>query len=363
MNTRPDNAARLRRALANVHRLCDALGLLKGSKRQPRGGLHVLCPWHEERTPSCSVTLGEDGTIRAHCFGCGQSGDALSLIAAARGLDIKTQFGAVIEQAAEIAGTESPRCGTRKPEQPALNASSYTALATRLVELCPLTEAPDVLAYVERRGLLVEGAHAQLAALPAREKQAPLIAALLRGFELETLAGACLINRDRRPRELFAFPDHRLIIPWRSLDGSIAVLQRRRVVEHHEPKYVFPSGMRPLYPFGTERLRAHGAGRMVVFVEGAVDVLALRLLGNRHGLDLLPLGLPGLQGWRAEWARLAKGCTVRIGFDADAAGARMVESVARDLYAAGAAKVERWTPAAKDWAELVERVRARQAAL
>ena len=53
-------------------------------------------------------------------------GDALSLIAAARGLDIKTQFGAVLEQAAEIAGTESPRCEIRKPERPALSSSRLT---------------------------------------------------------------------------------------------------------------------------------------------------------------------------------------------------------------------------------------------
>ena len=46
-------------------------------------------------------------------------------------------------------------------------------------------------------------------------------------------------------------------------------------------------------------------------------------------------------------ASFAKRCTVRIGFDADAGSARSVESVAQDLYEAGAAKVQRWTPAAK----------------
>ena len=53
----------------------------------------VLCPWHSERTPSCSVKLASDGTIAAHCFGCGAGGDVLSLVAAARGLDARRDFG------------------------------------------------------------------------------------------------------------------------------------------------------------------------------------------------------------------------------------------------------------------------------
>ena len=79
------------------------LGLLDGAKRQAHGYL-ILCPWHSERTPSCSVKLASDGTISAHCFGCDAGGDVSSLVAAARGLDARRNFGRVVELAADLAG-------------------------------------------------------------------------------------------------------------------------------------------------------------------------------------------------------------------------------------------------------------------
>jgi len=93
----------LRRRLADPAALAAALGIADGAKTQPRGVL-VRCPWHAERGPSCSITVGPDGTVRVRCFGCGESGDALSLIAAVRGLDLRRDFSRVIAEAEAIAG-------------------------------------------------------------------------------------------------------------------------------------------------------------------------------------------------------------------------------------------------------------------
>jgi hypothetical protein len=120
--------------------------------------------------------------------------------------------------------------------------------------------------------------------------------------------------------------------------------------------------MRPVQPFGAEQLRTHAEGRTILFVEGALDVLAWRVIDRRERLGVLPLGLPGLDGWRPEWARYARGRTAGIGFDADRAAERKVDAVNQDLWEAGAAKVQRWRPTAKDWAELVEGRRARKGA-
>ena len=98
----PDPKA-IKAALADPERVLGLLGLLDGAKRQAHGYL-ILCPWHSERTPSCSVKLASDGTIAAHCFGCGVGGDVLSLVAAARGLDTRRDFARVVELAADLAG-------------------------------------------------------------------------------------------------------------------------------------------------------------------------------------------------------------------------------------------------------------------
>jgi len=347
-----DDALRLRRELVDVRKLCAALGLMKGAKPQARG-LLVICPWHAEKHASCSVTLGPDGTVRVRCFTCQASGDALALIARVRELDIKRQFLNVLAEAARIAVSEPsarPEL-VREPVRLALDALSYNAVTARLLELCSLEREPDAVRYLERRKLFIAACHAGVSALPGRDMQETLLRALLLDFELRTLELSGLVNNGR-----FVHPFHRLLIPWRSPDGSIDLLQRRRVDEA-EPrkKYVLPPGRSPLFPFGAEQIRVQTPGCTIALVEGALDVLALRILARRDGLAILPLGIPGVGNWRKEWAAFAKGRAVRIAFDSDAAGERNVATVARDLRDAGAVRVQRWTPAvAKDWAACLE---------
>lgn len=102
---RPDHAATVRAALdaLDVRALLDALGIAKGAKRQPRGAI-VCCPVHGERNPSCSVQHTKHG-IAWHCFACDAGGDALSLVAAVHGLDVRGRgFRDVLREGARIAG-------------------------------------------------------------------------------------------------------------------------------------------------------------------------------------------------------------------------------------------------------------------
>jgi len=38
------------------------------------GKYKALCPVHNEKTPSLAITERDDGSILAHCFGCGANG-------------------------------------------------------------------------------------------------------------------------------------------------------------------------------------------------------------------------------------------------------------------------------------------------
>lgn len=125
-----DGALRLRRALVDAPKLCAALGLSKGARVQARG-LLVLCPWHPEKHASCSVTLGQDGTVRVHCFTCQASCDALALVARVRDLDVETQFRDVLAEAARIVGSESPGRYEPEPERSTLDAVLYTDAPAR----------------------------------------------------------------------------------------------------------------------------------------------------------------------------------------------------------------------------------------
>lgn len=100
--SRGPDARAVRAALTDARTLCAALGLLEGHQRQA-GGVIIRCPAHLDQTPSCSVRRAADGTLSAACFACGWTGDALTLVALARGLDLRSDFPAVVAAAAAVA--------------------------------------------------------------------------------------------------------------------------------------------------------------------------------------------------------------------------------------------------------------------
>ncbi|MGI8674510.1 MAG: CHC2 zinc finger domain-containing protein, partial [Thermoleophilaceae bacterium] len=60
------------------------------------------CPFHEERTPSFSVSAEHK---LYHCFGCGESGDAIGFVSATEALD----FPGAVEFLADRYGVELER--------------------------------------------------------------------------------------------------------------------------------------------------------------------------------------------------------------------------------------------------------------
>src|SRR5947199_65274 len=54
-----------------------------------------LCPFHDERTPSFSVNAEHK---LFHCFGCGESGDAIRFVQETEGLDFKQAIEALAER-------------------------------------------------------------------------------------------------------------------------------------------------------------------------------------------------------------------------------------------------------------------------
>jgi CHC2 zinc finger/DnaB-like helicase C terminal domain len=63
---------------------CEALGW-EIQRDGAAGRFKCLCPFHAERTPSCTVYADED---RFHCFGCGADGTVIDLHAHRRGIPV-----------------------------------------------------------------------------------------------------------------------------------------------------------------------------------------------------------------------------------------------------------------------------------
>jgi DNA primase len=373
----PDDVRDVRDALCDPRGLCDALGLLDGPRswsRQARGVL-VRCPWHEERTPSCSVFVGGDGTVAVKCHGCGASGDALSLVAAVRGLDLRADFGAVLEECAYLAGVRLTPSSTGYVARPApapraapvtLGDDAFAALADALLELCPVEGEVDAWGYLRRRGIaeLARG----WAALPSSATgRAQVRDALVARVGRDAWLRSGLAHADGPKAGEWLFGDHRLVIPWRAagVQGAVVTLQRRLLrapSSPSEPRYVVPRGRPATVPYGCETaLEELGAGMELCIVEGAIDTLAMRLLAGRAGLERATVGIPGVEHWRRCAGPLCgavRGCVAVIALDPDAAGERHVAEFAEELTKAGAVRVLRSKPVeGKDWCDVLEKTR------
>ena len=358
--------ADVRRSLSDPRRVAVLLGLERGALRM-RGGLAVCCPWHKEQTPSCSLSTGRDGTLRVRCFGCGETGDVLTLVAEVRGLDLRRDFKAVLEEAAVLAGVELPPERLAPSSAPAreldaLEDDAFDELVRPVLNAGRLDGSQavsPVVRYLAGRGLLDAARADGWAALPEPgQGQAARLRFCVDVFGADLVERSGLATR-RRGDLAWAWPRHLVCIPWRTPAGLVQTVQRRRL-DPGEPKYVFPSGRRPRFPYGVEQLRRAPATAPVVFVEGAVDALARRVLDVGRNDGRVVLGVPGVDGWRAEFAALARGRVAYVATDADEAGERVVDRWSEDLYAAGAREVRRLAPPAgsKDWCDALGARRA-----
>lgn len=281
---RPDHAGEVRRGLADPLALCRGLEIDKGSKRQT-GGLLVRCPVHAERTPSCSVTLGDGRTIRVKCFGCDFTGDALTLIGVVRGLDLRSQFREVLRVGAEIAGLhhvlhelQSGEADESRPTPRALPEAHAEAPRTY----------PDTIDLIElwRDAGPCDGDEQASAMLRARGIDPAAVdrAELARCF-------STAIARDRIPRwasyrgQTWRDSGHRLLVKVFDADGAWQSVRAWRVTEGTSPKRLPPGGHKAAglvlaNKAAQAMLKGLPTSRRIVITEGEPD-WAVRSLVSR----------------------------------------------------------------------------------
>lgn len=178
------------------------------------------------------------------------------------------------ERPAEVAGTLVAEV-SGVDTGPTLRDDIFAAMAADLLALGRLdggadvndVEVEDACLYLAGRRLL-EAARAEgWAALPPPGESANSWArALVDRFGEDTAKASGLLRRMRAGWS-FTHGEHRLLIPWRSPDGELYTIQRRRL-DASGPG-VFPRDRAPRWPFGCERVNA-GAPlvRVIAMFEG-----------------------------------------------------------------------------------------------
>jgi DNA primase len=275
-----------------------------------------LCPFHNEKTPSFTVSPAR-GTFK--CFGCGEGGDAITFVEKTENVD----FVGAIEMLAQRFGVEleyeeaSPEQERKRQRDDRLRALLERAAEFYSRVLWESDAGATAREYLASRGLGDEVCREfRLGYAPGGARLAA--GALQEGYTQEELLAVGLANR--RGNDYF---QRRIVFPLTDARGRVRGFQARKLHDDDplQAKYVnSPEGelFRKgdlLYGLDTARQAIAREDRAVV-VEGNTDVIALRQAGFAPVVASMGTALTEAQ--LRELARLTK--RLFLCFDSDAAG-------------------------------------------
>lgn len=244
------------------------------------------CPFHDEKTPSFTVSPEKQFY---HCFGCGAHGTVIGFLMEYNHLD----FVEAIQELAARAGLEVPNTGgdgsARKPAGPDLHEILDEAAGWFRRQLREHPRGTDAIDYLKHRGLDGETAatYGLGFAPPGWDN---LGAALGKRFPVDQLLAAGLVIRKDQGGHYDRFRD-RIMFPIRDVRGR-TVAFGGRVFGDETPKYlnspetaVFHKG-RELYGLHEARSALRDLDRLLV-VEGYMDVVMLACHDIRYAVATL----------------------------------------------------------------------------
>jgi DNA primase len=281
------------------------------------GGIYKgLCPFHQEKNPSFTVSPAR-GTFK--CFGCNEGGDAIAFVEKMEQVD----FVGAIEALAQRFGVQleyeeiSPEAEQARRRKERLTQLMERATAFYERVLWESEQGALAREYLASRGLGDEVCRQfRLGYAPG----GPTLTrrAIQEGYTQEDLLAGGLVNR--RGNDYFA---RRLVFPLADARGAVRGFQARKLHDDDplQAKYVnspesdlFKKGDL-LYGLDTARQAIAKQDRAVV-VEGNTDVLALRQAGFEPVVASMGTALTERQ--LRELNRLTK--RLFLCFDSDAAG-------------------------------------------
>ncbi len=244
--------------------------------------LKGLCPFHDEKTPSFTVS-SENGTY--HCFGCDKGGDVISFVMEVEHLT----FSETVERLAARAGIELHYEDGARPREEGAGRRTRLIEAHRVAAefyaelLLSSADAQAARSFLTQRGFhRPEAEHFGLGFAP---RGGEVLARHLRekGFGDEEVVLAGLVGKGRGLYDRFR---GRLLWPIRDITGDPIGFGARRIFEDDriEAKYL-NTAETPIYKktqvlYGLDLAKKSIArDRKAVIVEGYTDVMAAHLAG------------------------------------------------------------------------------------
>lgn len=247
------------------------------------------CPFHNEKTPSFSVSPDKQFY---YCFGCGAGGNALGFIMDHDHLD----FPQAVEELAKRAGMDVPREeGARESRRPPTDSPLYVLLdsATAFYRQClkshPARKA--AVGYLKGRGL--SGEVARDFSLGFAPPGWDNLSRHLGGDSLQqkTMIDAGLLIENADTGKCYDRFRDRVIFPIRDSRGRVIAFGGR-VLGDDKPKYL-NSPETPVFHKGQELYglfelrKSNRQLNEIMVVEGYMDVIALAQQGLRNAVATL----------------------------------------------------------------------------
>ena len=258
-------------------RIDDVVGDFVALRNAGGGSLKGLCPFHDEKTPSFTVTPSR-GFF--YCFGCGEGGDAITFLQKHQNL----AFTEAVQALADRAGIQLRITDDGSGQPPGLrkrvleaNAAAEAFFASQLSS----PEAIEARLFLDRRGFdRAVAVHFGLGYAP-RHGRVLRQTLQSQGFDDSTLKAAGLIRDGGRD-----FFVGRLLWPIRDSASSVLGFGARRIHDDDRlPAKYINTPETPVYKksqvlYGLDVARqAIGKRSQAVVVEGYTDVMAAHLSG------------------------------------------------------------------------------------
>ena len=272
-----------------------------------------LCPFHNEKSPSFSVS--PDRQI-FHCFGCGVGGNVYTFLMKIEGINFKE----ALEQLAERANIQLPtlenNADTAKEELKAkvYKVNEFTAEFYHQNLYKPTAKMAQE--YVKKRKMNKETLEAYRIGYSGKFDE--LYKALkAQGFGEKEILESGLVNKNDNGTYIDRYRN-RLMFPICDVRGKVIAFGGR-VLDDSKPKYInSPENVvysKGRHLFGLNVAKKDSAKRLLI-VEVYMDVISLHQRGITNVVGALGTALTEQQGW------LLRKSTeqVILGFDADGAG-------------------------------------------
>jgi len=319
-----------------------------------KAGSHykALCPFHNERTPSFSVSPERQ---MFYCFGCGAGGDVVDFVQRIEGLDF---VGAMTLLAEQVGLTFERGSAERQERKDVL----YEAVAAAcLFYQNQLTDASEARSYLARRGVSDATIRVWRIGYAPAQWRALKEHLTAKGYDEGVLAEAGLIKDPQRggsnaPSRFDTFRD-RLIFPICDTAGRVVGFSGRALHEADDtPKYLNSpdtpifNKSRILYGLDQAKHTIRTMG-FSVLVEGQFDLL----LSHQHGFRNT-VATSGTAVTRDHLVRLSRlSPKLMLAFDSDEAGVSAVEKTAAIALSLSMDVKGVQTPAGDDPADILHR--------